>query len=143
MDQSYSIEVQIDDNITAPFVVLQCGMLYTASNGERRIRVITLALPTTNNLTELYASADQIAIATLLSSKAIERSMSHKLEDARDAVTNKLVDILGTYKSTMTSSGSGASAQLAISDNLKLLPVLCLGLLKHVCHPCCLYFSSS
>lgn len=35
----------------------------------------------------------------------------------------------------MTSGGAGASAQLAISENLKMLPVLVLGLLKNVCTP--------
>ncbi|KAF8761747.1 CPII coat sec24 protein [Rhizoctonia solani] len=131
LDQSYAIEVQIEENITAPFVVLQTAIRLHAK-GERRIRVVTLALPTTSNVSELYASADQIAIATYLANKAVERSLSSKLEDARDAVTNKLVDILGTYKSTMTAAGSGASAQLSVSENLKFLPMLCLGLLKHV-----------
>lgn len=32
----------------------------------------------------------------------------------------------------MTAAGSGASAQIAVSENLKFLPLLCLGLLKHV-----------
>lgn len=64
---------------------------------------------------------------------AVERSLSSKLEDARDALTNKMIDILGVYKSTLTSSQSGASPQLQICDNLKLLPLLSLGLLKHVC----------
>jgi len=99
---------------------------------ERRIRVITLALPTTTNLSEVYASADQVAIATLLSNKAVERSISHKLEDAREALTSKMVEILSTYKSNMTAAGSGASAQLAICENLRHLPVLILGLLKNV-----------
>lgn len=131
-DQSYSIEIQIDENLTQPFVVLQTAVLYTNCEGERRIRVVTLALPTTNNLSELYASADEIAMATFLSSKAVEKTMSHKLEDAREMVTKQLVDILSTYKGAMTSSGSGASAQLAIAENLKMLPMLCLGLIKHV-----------
>ncbi|KAF8761752.1 CPII coat sec24 protein [Rhizoctonia solani] len=132
MDQSYTVEVQIEENLTTPFVVMQAGILYTTSFGERRVRVVTLALPTTSNASELYASADQVAIATYLAHKAVERGVSSKLEDARDAVTNKLVDILGTYKSMMTSAGSGASAQLAVAENLKFLPMLCLGLLKHV-----------
>ena len=54
------------------------------------------------------------------------------LEDARDAVSNKLVDVLGTYKATMTSAGSGASPQLVIAENMKFLPLLMLGLLKNV-----------
>jgi protein transport protein SEC24 len=95
--------------------------------------VITLALPSTSNLSEVFASADQVAIATLLANKAVERSLSHKLEDARDATMQKLVDVLQTYKASMTAAGAGASAQLAISENLRMLPVLILGLLKNVC----------
>ncbi|CDO68670.1 hypothetical protein BN946_scf184790.g19 [Trametes cinnabarina] len=131
-DLSYAIEIQIEDNITAPFVVLQTAVLHTTCYGERRIRVITTALPTTNNLSDVFASADQIAIATLLANKAVERSLTHKLEDARDAVFNKMVEVLSAYKASMTAAGAGASAQLAISENLKMLPVLLLGLLKNV-----------
>jgi protein transport protein SEC24 len=102
------------------------------SAGERRIRVITSAFPTTTNMSEVFASTDQIAIATYLANKSVERSLSSKLEDARDAITNKLTDILTTYKNTMTAAGGGASAQLAICENLRMLPLLALGLLKHV-----------
>lgn len=131
-DQSYAIEIQIEDTLTQPFVVLQTAVLHTTCHGERRIRVITLALPTTSSLTEVFASADQVAIATLLANKAVERSLTHKLEDARDAVHQRLVEILSSYKSSMTSAGAGANAQLAISENLRMLPVLILGLLKNV-----------
>lgn len=37
------------------------------------------------------------------------------------------------YKGSMTAAGAGASAQLAVSENMKMLPVLILGLLKNVC----------
>ncbi|KZT23697.1 protein transporter SEC24 [Neolentinus lepideus HHB14362 ss-1] len=131
-DQSYAVEVQIEDNITAPFVVFQTAVLHTTCFGERRIRVVTSALPTTNNLSEVFASADQVALATLLANKAVERSLTHKLEDSRDALFSKMVEILTSYKSSMTAAGAGASAQLAICDNMKMLPVLILGLLKNV-----------
>lgn len=101
--------------------------------GERRVRVVTTALPTTSSLSEVFASADQIAIATLLADKVVERAISHKLEDARTALVSKMADILTMYKSSMTAAGAGASAQLSISENLKMLPVLVLGLLKNVC----------
>jgi protein transport protein SEC24 len=107
-------------------------MIFMSKIGERRIRVITLALPTTTNLSEVFASADQVAIATFLANKAVERSLTNKLEDSRDYVFQKLVELLVSYKTSMTSSGAGASAQLAISDNMKMLPVLVLGLLKNV-----------
>ena len=98
--------------------------------GERRIRVVTTALPTTANLSEVYSSVDQVAVATYLANKSVERALSSKLEDARDAVTNKVAEILTAYKNSMT--GGGGGGQLATADNMKMLPVLALGLLKHV-----------
>ncbi|KAH7099784.1 CPII coat sec24 protein [Auriculariales sp. MPI-PUGE-AT-0066] len=131
-DQSYMIELEIDETITSPFIVMQCGILYTTALGERRIRVTTLALPTTSNLSEVYASADQIALTSYLANKAVERTQQSKLEDARDAVQNKLIDVMTAYKGTMTSAGAGASGQLAIAANMAQWPLLALGLLKHV-----------
>ncbi|KAE9406669.1 protein transporter SEC24 [Gymnopus androsaceus JB14] len=131
-NQGYAIEIQIEETMNVPFVVLQTAILHTTCYGERRIRVVTTAYPVTSNLSEVFASADQVALAVLLANKAVERSLSHKLEDARDAVFNKLVEILQTYKSSMTAAGAGASAQLAVGENLKMLPVLILGLLKNV-----------
>jgi protein transport protein SEC24 len=78
----------------------------------------------------MYSSVDQIAVATYLANKSVERALSSKLEDARDAVTNKVADILTAYKNSMT--GGGGGGQLATADNMKMLPVLALGLLKHV-----------
>jgi hypothetical protein len=77
---------------------------------------------------------DQVAIAVLSANKAIERSLTHKLKDTREAVFQELADILQMYKSSMTVAGAGAHAQLSISDNLKMLPVLIHGLLKNVSH---------
>ena len=114
------------------FFLIFIKMVFMTKIGERRICVISLALPTTTNLSEVFASADQVAIATFLTNKAVERSLTNKLEDSRDYVFQRLVKLLVSYKTSMTSSGTGASAQLAISDNLKMLPVLVLGLLKNV-----------
>ncbi|RUS25633.1 hypothetical protein BC938DRAFT_471857 [Jimgerdemannia flammicorona] len=131
-DQGYVIEVSIEENINTNVVCFQTAVLHTTCYGERRIRVLTLCLPVTNNLSEVYASADQIAITTLLANKTVERALVSRLEDARDALTNKVVDILGIYKSALTGAGVGNTPQLFVPDNLKLLPLLALGLLKHV-----------
>lgn len=132
IDQSYAIEVELEDNITAPFVVMQTAVLHTTCFGERRIRVVTLALPVTDNLTNLFASADQTAIVTLLSCKAVEKTMQSKLEDAREYITKSLVEMLSAFKTATQAGGSGASTQLAVPENMRFLALLCLGLLKHV-----------
>ena len=131
MDQSYAIELQIDDPISLPFVVLQTAVLHTTAFGERRIRVITQALPTTSSLSEVYGSVDAIAVATLLANKAVEKTQVAKLEDARDLIMKTLVDILGTYKATM-SSARGPTPQLVAAGNMRFLPLLALGLFKNL-----------
>lgn len=113
-------------------MVFQTAVLHTTSFGERRIRVVTTAYPTTEIMRDIYSSVDQVALATFLAHKAVERSLSHKIEDARDALVNKVVDILTTYKTNLSASGAGASPGLLAPDCLKYLPLLVLGLLKHV-----------
>jgi len=79
-DQSYAIEIQIKETITAPFMVFQTAVLHMTCYGqslsfpshssqskadspwligEHQIHVITLALPVTTNLSEVFALADQ------------------------------------------------------------------------------------
>ncbi|RXK39967.1 protein transporter SEC24 [Tremella mesenterica] len=131
MDQNYVIELQLEDDVKATTVVIQTAVLHTTCFGERRIRVITQAMPTTDSIAEMYGSADQIAIASYLVSKSVEKSMTSSLDDARNLIINKLSDMLTVFKNQVTSS-AGASAQLAVPDNLKLLPLLMCGLVKHV-----------
>ncbi|KAG0172660.1 COPII subunit [Apophysomyces sp. BC1034] len=130
-DQSYCVEVSIEDDIKTPAVCFQTALLHTTCFGERRIRVITLCLPVTNSIAELYGSANQQAIITYLANKGVERGITSKLDDARDAITNKVVDLLGVYKTHVLGSGQGSTPQLTVPDNLKLLPALALALIKH------------
>jgi protein transport protein SEC24 len=131
LDQNYVIELQLEDDLKSSTVVIQTAILHTTCYGERRIRVITQSMSTTDSIAELYASADQVAITSYLANKAVEKSMTSSLDDARSLVTNRLSEMLTVYKNQVTSS-AGASAQLAVPDNLKLLPLLACGLVKHV-----------
>ncbi|TXT09172.1 hypothetical protein VHUM_02646 [Vanrija humicola] len=132
LDQNYVIELQLEEDLKQPFVVLQTAILHTTCYGERRIRVITQAMPTTDSIAQLYASADQVAIASWLANKAVEKTLSGgSLDDARNLVTNKVSDQLSVYKNQIAGS-AGASAQLAVPANLALLPLLACALVKHV-----------
>ncbi|KAI1135459.1 hypothetical protein F5Y05DRAFT_171920 [Hypoxylon sp. FL0543] len=130
-DQCYVVEVAIDETLQKNYVCLQAGVLYTTCNGERRIRVMTLAIPTTTNLADLYASADQCAITTYFTHKAVERALSSGLDAARDALQSKLIELLQTFKKEL-GGGSMGGGGLQFPANLRGLPVLFLGLIKHV-----------
>ncbi|KJK84163.1 Protein transport protein [Metarhizium anisopliae BRIP 53293] len=130
-DQCYVVEVAIDENLNKNFVCLQAAVLHTTCNGERRIRVLTLSLPTTTNLSDVYASADQCAITAYFSHKAVERTLDSGLEAARDALQAKLTEVLQTFKKELA-GGSMGGGGLQFPANLRGLPVLFLGLIKNV-----------
>lgn len=68
-NQSYCVEVSIEDEIKAPTVCFQTALLHTTCHGERRIRVITLCLPVTSSISEVYANANEQALAGYLTNK--------------------------------------------------------------------------
>jgi len=130
-DQAYVVEVAIDETITKPVACMQTAVLHTTCNGERRIRVMTLALPTTQQLADVYASADQQAITTYFSHKAVERALNGGLESARDSIQAKLVELLSTYKKELA-GGSMGGGGLQFPLNLRGLPILFLALTKNL-----------
>ncbi|KAI5793700.1 transport protein-like protein SEC24 [Peziza echinospora] len=132
-DQGYVVEVAIDEPLGKTFVCMQTAVLHTTCNGERRIRVMTLALPTTQNLADIYAGADQVAITTYFSHKAVEKVLSSGLDAARDSLQTKLVELLVTYRKELTGGAVGGGlGGLQFSSNLRGLIVLFLALIKHV-----------
>ncbi|KKK20088.1 hypothetical protein ARAM_000821 [Aspergillus rambellii] len=130
-DQAYVVEVAIDETVTKPVVCLQTAVLHTTCNGERRIRVLTLALPTTQNLADVFASADQQAVATFFSHKAVERALGSGLEPAREAIQAKAVELLSTYRKELA-GGSVGGGGLQFPANLRGLPVLFLAMIKNL-----------
>ncbi|RMX99317.1 hypothetical protein D0868_09599, partial [Hortaea werneckii] len=130
-DQAYVVEIAIDESVTKAFACLQVGVLHTTCNGERRIRVMTLSIPTTQNLAEVYASADQQAITAYFSHKAVERALSSGLDAARDAVQAKMVELLQTYKKELGGGNMGGGG-LQFPANMRAMPMLFLGLMKNL-----------
>ena len=129
-DNLFSIELAITEEIKAPLVCFQTALLYTSNTGERRIRVLTMSIPVTNSISDLFSNANSKALATLLMKKAVDRALTTKLEDAREALKFKLVEILSCYKNTFKQSAH--PQQLMICESLRLLPIYILGMLKNV-----------
>lgn len=129
-DQVYVVEVAIDENIGKNIVCMQTAVLHTTCNGERRIRVMTLALPTTTNLADLYASADQCAITAYYTHKAVEKALGGGLDGARDMLVAKASELLVTFKKELAGGSMGGGLQFPF--NLRGLPALFLGLIKNV-----------
>jgi len=129
-DQSYVVEIGIEEEIKSPVVCIQTAILFTTCDGDRRLRVITLALPVSNSLSQIFTSADQIAIAHVIAQQAMNKAVTTKISSGTDHIADTVINICKAYgKEVMASTASGA-AHLSICDNLKLLPLLALGLIK-------------
>ncbi|KAI7898044.1 Sec23/Sec24 trunk domain-containing protein [Cokeromyces recurvatus] len=128
-DQSYCIELAIEEEIKSNFVYFQTALLYTTCFGERRIRVMNLCLPVTKSISELYASVNQVALARTLCHQALDKGANSKLRDARDYLSKSTIDIFVAYSKEVMGISS-ANAQLTVCRPLSLLPLLILGILK-------------
>jgi protein transport protein SEC24 len=131
-DQSYLIEVSIEETITKPVVFFQAAVLHSTCFGERRIRVMNLAIPTSSKLDDIFASADQLAIVNYFTHKAVEKAFSHSLPDARELLIKSLADLVSVYKKELVAGNVSGSSPLQFSTNLRMLPLLLFSLTKHV-----------
>uniref|UniRef100_A0A8C6VG50 SEC24 homolog B, COPII coat complex component n=1 Tax=Naja naja TaxID=35670 RepID=A0A8C6VG50_NAJNA len=127
-DAGFAVQMSIEENlIDTSLVCFQTALLYTSSKGERRIRVHTLCLPIVASLRDVYAGADVQAIICLLANMAVDRSVSSSLSDARDALTNAVVDSLSAYMSTASNL---QQSSLIAPYSLRLFPLYILALFK-------------
>ncbi|QID87726.1 hypothetical protein GRS66_010409 [Saccharomyces pastorianus] len=131
-DQSYLFEISIEDSITAEHCYLQVSTLLTLNTGERRIRVMTLALPTTESAREVFASADQLAITDFVTQNAVDKALNSSMDSARDLITKSLQDILNAYKKEISMSNITAVTSLNLCANLRMLPLLMNALGKNI-----------
>ncbi|KAJ7131169.1 Sec23/Sec24 trunk domain-containing protein [Mycena epipterygia] len=130
LDQSYAAEFQIDETLVEPLAIFQTALLHTTSSGERRIRVLTLALPTTSSMAEAFSSADALAMTTLIAKQAAQRPSVLTLETRRDKLFKIIADLCTAYMGVNKTHSS--ELQLLLPANLKMFPVLVLGLFKKI-----------
>jgi len=126
-DQTHAVYLAHDEvvpNMQACYI--QCALLYTSADGERRIRVHTMQVPVVNDMTDLFRSIDSGAMACFLTRLSAERTNSARLQDARDALTHKLVDALKEYKLLGGARHSFGFNSLVFPESMKLLPLFAM-----------------
>ena len=150
-DSVFGFDLAYDDqSLATSHVTVQAALLYTSSFGERRIRVLTQALPVTSLTSELIASIDTDTCTTLLSKQALDViSKSNSLDNARLRLQQVCVDIIKAAKGGDRRTVSGYSVpphggpggmmggatesdDKPIPENLQLLPLYTLAMMKNV-----------
>ncbi|KAI3787781.1 hypothetical protein L2E82_00206 [Cichorium intybus] len=131
-DKAYAMQFALEETLlTTQIVYFQVALLYTASCGERRIRVHTAAASVVADLGEMYRQADTGAIVSLLGRLAIEKSLTYKLEDARNAIQLRIVKALKEYRK-LHSVQHRVGGRMIYPESLKYLPVYGLSLCKSI-----------
>ncbi|CCH62187.1 hypothetical protein TBLA_0G02480 [Henningerozyma blattae CBS 6284] len=131
-DQSYVFELQLDEKIMTENAHVQIAVLLSLNTGQRRIRVITVALPVTDSVHSVFASADQLAMTDYYAQKAIQKAFDSSLQDARNFINNSVQDILTVYKRDAVVSNTAGGAPLRLCSNLRMFPLLMHSLTKNM-----------
>jgi protein transport protein SEC24 len=142
-DSVFGFDLSHDEqNVASNYVTVQAALLYTSSDGQRRIRVMTQALAVTSLTSDLIASVDPLATMNLLSKQAVDVSVKTTIDNARIRLQQSCVDILkaakGGDKRTVSGyavpkgSQPGEDEDKPLPDNLQLLPLYTLALMKNV-----------
>ena len=137
--------VHDEQNMPSSVVTVQAALLYTSSDGQRRIRVLTQALPLTNSLSELVASVDTEAVCNLMSKQALDMCFKTTIDNARMRLQQTCVDIFRVARGSRWGSrhvsgyavppgaeGDVAAGEAEVPENLELLPVYTLAMMKNV-----------
>ncbi|XWS11313.1 hypothetical protein CRYUN_Cryun38cG0072800 [Craigia yunnanensis] len=131
-DKAYAMQLTLEETLlTTQTVYFQVALLYTASCGERRIRVHTAAVPVVTDLGEMYRQADTGAIVSLFCRLAIEKTLTNKLEDARNSLQLRIVKALREYRN-LYAVQHRLGARMIYPESLKFLCLYKLALSKSV-----------
>jgi protein transport protein SEC24 len=133
-----------EPSLTMSHVTIQAALLYTSGTGERRIRVMTQALPVTSLLSEVVASIDVPAATALLAKQAVNTALKTNLENARSKLQQAAIEVMraAAQGDKRTVSGYAVPPQqqqqqvqapeVKIPPHLALFPLYTLALMKHV-----------
>eukprot|EP01038_Epipyxis_sp_PR26KG_P006349 gene6349-8746_t len=143
-DSTYALDMSYDETqLSAQAITIQAALLYTSSNGERRIRVHTMVLPVTNSASEMVESLDIDCAMNLLSKQAIDIALKTGMENARQRVHQTTIEIMRSSKSGAMNAGNYGHGQQQymgqgpsnpaggqIPNSLLLLPLYSMSLQK-------------
>lgn len=118
-DQTFGVTIDMEENVTPdPILCLQSSLLYTNSDGERRIRVHTWAAATTHNYADIMGSVDVEATAFFLAQDAMEQAIKTNFPEGRNRLQSQCQQVVQAF------------IALPNAEALQFLPLYVLGMLK-------------
>lgn len=123
-DKTFAIELSHESGVlTTPNVCAQTAVLYTSTDGDRRIRVHTMILPITSSLADMYRHADIEATMALMAKIASDEVPRRGLGYTKARIRNTIKNSLAMYKKEV-SNNHMSQYHLVLPETLRLLPLL-------------------
>lgn len=102
-----TFELVVESDIKNNNCLFQTAILWTNSKREKRIRIFTFSLPTTNNATRVKASIDESAMATYLLKRASVQVLQKGSLESSDALRKSFTSLnAGVGSSSAPNSSS-------------------------------------
>ena len=147
-DTCFAFDLSHDEPmLNTSVLTIQSALLYTSSEGERRIRVHTHAVPVTSVLSDVVNSVDADTVCNLLAKQALDLSLKSGLDTSRSRLLQACMDIIksakggnrnvGVYGATNASFPSQRQQQADAGaaetpESLALLPLYTMALQKNI-----------
>merc|ERR1719340_93117 len=128
-DMAIACEIKYDDKLTEEDgVYIQAAILFTSCSGQRRLRVINLALNTGSSMAEMYRNCELDTLVNFTAKQSISRQMETNPKSVKEYLINNCAQILACYRKNCASPSS--AGQLILPECMKLLPLYTNCLLK-------------
>ncbi|KAG7355064.1 Sec23/Sec24 trunk domain containing protein [Nitzschia inconspicua] len=142
-DSIFGFDLGHDEtNIASNYVTVQAALLYTSSHGQRRIRVMTQAIPVSNLTSELIGAVDVNTACNLLCKQGVDLAVKTTLDNARMRLQQTCADLIRAAKGGDKRMVSGYAVPQApqpnegeddsLPESLELFPLYTLAMMKNV-----------
>jgi protein transport protein SEC24 len=122
------VDLTVEAVLTTPTVTVQIATLYTNPAGMRCVRLHTLQLSVSSELSTNFRLADLDATVYWTASSGTALAAAQGIKSARSEVAKRTGEILSAYRTYCAKNP--APGQLILPEALKHLPACVLGLLK-------------
>ncbi|KAI0322894.1 sec24-like protein [Amylostereum chailletii] len=113
---------------TRQYAYLQCATLHTTVSGERRVRVVNIAVQVAELAGNVFRYADMDVVVSYLTRYSISRMASVKMSMIRDELTEHCSAVLYSYRRNCATASS--ATQLVIPEAFRALPMYTLAIHK-------------
>ncbi|XP_056225358.1 protein transport protein Sec24D isoform X1 [Seriola aureovittata] len=128
-DKAVTVEFKHDDTLNEESgALMQCALLYTTINGQRRLRIHNLSLNCSSQLSELYKSCETDSLINFFAKTAYRAILNQPLKNVREILVNQTAHMLACYRKNCASPS--AASQLILPDAMKVFPVYMNSLMK-------------